>query len=136
MTDKILETKKEMKRILKNKGLTRIERFDLAKEKSELLDEKERKILEKECRRDYESYNRIEDIKELITLGLTGLGLIITLFGIFFDDVAMTFEQFSNIVYNVTIFVIIMLAVLSFTQQYRSRNMFITKYMLDILEEE
>lgn len=70
MDDKILEVKKEMMRIAKIKDLPRMERHELVKKRSERLSESERKLLIEECKRDYESYDRIGDIRELFTFSL------------------------------------------------------------------
>lgn len=136
MYDKILQTKKEMRNVIKENGMTRLEKYNLLKEKSRSLSDREREILIKECYRDYESCDRVEDIKELITVYLTGIGLLITLFGIFLKDKIVESVDFQSLVGIVAIAIVISIAVLSFIQSWRSKNLNITKHMLDILEEK
>lgn len=83
MDDKILEVKKEMMRIAKMKDLSRMERYELAKRRSERLSESERRLLIEECQRDYESYDRIGDIRELFTFFFAGISMILSVFAIF-----------------------------------------------------
>lgn len=80
MDDKILEVKKEMMRIAKMKGLPRMERYELAKKRSERLSQNERKLLIEECQRDFESYDRIGDIRELFTFFFAGISMILSAF--------------------------------------------------------
>ncbi len=136
MEDKILQIKKAMKSVIKSKGLTRLEKYNLVKEKSRVLSESEQDILLKECRRDYESYDRAQDIKELITICLTGIGMLITVFGIFFKEKVLSFYQFSTLIVMVCILVSLSILILSAIQSWRSSNLWITKYMIDILEKK
>lgn len=80
MDDKILEVKKEMMRIAKMKGLPRMERYEMAKKRSERLSQNERKLLIEECQRDFESYDRIGDIRELFTFFFAGISMILSAF--------------------------------------------------------
>lgn len=134
MTDKILETKKAMRCAIRAKGLSRLDKYNLVKDKGSTLTECERKILLKECRRDYESYDRSQDIKELITISISGMGLLITFIGIILKDQIVNADQ-NNILIDIGIFVILYIFILAFSQMWRSRNMYITKYMIDVLEE-
>lgn len=134
MDDKILHVKNEMKRVMKVKGLTKTEKYNLLKEKSKLLSEKEKDILIKECHRDYESYDRVKDTTELVTIFLAGMGLLVTLYGASVKERIMVNSILQTIVVITTeiVGVIIMVMLL---QNYRSRNMNRTKHMIDILEE-
>ena len=134
MEDKILQVKNEMKRIASAKDLTRLEQHDLMKDKSGVLSEGEKRILIKECYRDYESCDRIKDVTELITIFLTGLTLILTLVGSFAKD---TFSEKALLYMLVLIVIYIVLAIIMVTwlQIYRSRNMNREKYVIDVLEE-
>lgn len=136
MADKILQVKKEMKRLIKAKELSRIERYELLEKKTEELDKKEMRILINECKRDYQSYDRSDDIKELITISLTAMGMIITILGIFLEDRVMEFFQFKSIMVYTVIVVVIILLGFSKWQSYRSNCMNTTTFMLDILEEQ
>ena len=136
MEDKILQIKKEMKRLIKAKELSRIERYELLEKKTEDLDEKEMRILINECKRDYQSYDRSDDIKELITISLTGIGMIITILGIFLKDKVMEFFQFASIMGDTIIFLSIILLGFAMWQSHRSNGMHTTTFMLNVLEEQ
>lgn len=135
MYDKILQTKKEMRTVIKSSGMTRIEKYNLVKSKCNMLSDCERKILIKECRRDYESYDRSQDIKELITISIAGIGLLVTLIGIIVKDLEIIAEQNNTLILNIGVFVLLYIFILAFSQIWRSRNMYITKYMIDVLED-
>ena len=129
MTDNILKVKKEMKKIIKSKGITRLE-------KDELLSKKERRILLNECRRDYETWSRFRDVKELITVFLTGMGLLITLFGILNKDSIERYTDFQAMVAMTTIYICISVFVLTFAQVFSSARLDISQQMIDILEHK
>lgn len=135
MYDKILQTKKEMKNVIKSNGLTRFEKYNLVKEKSRTLSESERDILIKECHRDYEIYDRAKDIKELITFFLTGIGMLITVFGIYFEDKILNYIQFYSVLTIVGMGIAMSVIIVSLIQSWRSKNLTITRYMIDVLEE-
>ncbi len=135
MTDKILETKKAMRCAIRAKGLSRLDKYNLVKDKISSLTECERKILLKECRRDYESYDRSQDVKELITISIAGIGLLITLLGIIVKDLEIIAEQNNTLILNIGVFVLLYIFILAFSQIWRNKNMYITKYMIDILED-
>lgn len=136
MTDNILEIKKELKRVAKMRGLTRIQKYNMMIETSKKLSEKEKKLLMKEYKRDYESWDRVKDITELVTTFLTGVGLVVTVFGIFFGNKLTTFEQFKSILVMVGIVSVIAIMVISGIQSWRSNNLNRIQYILDILEEK
>lgn len=114
MDDKILNVKKEMKKIIKSNGITRLDKYNLLKQKSNTLSEIERKLLLNECKRDYESYERIKDIKEIITVFLTGLGLILTIANVYFKD-TYVFTQFEELLILVATYVVFSIIILSLT---------------------
>ena len=136
MGDNILQVKKEMISVINSKGMTRREKYSLLREKRKMLSKKERKILLKECRRDYESWNRFQDIKELITVFLTGLGLFLTAMNIFFKDSINIYTKFQSILAILCIYVCMSVLILSIVQSWRGKNLNISKYMIDILEEK
>lgn len=135
MTDNILEIKKELKSVAKMKGLTRIQKYNMMQETSKRLSEKEKALLIKEYKRDYDSWDRIKDMTELITTFLTSVGLIITVIGIFFGNKLTTFEQFESILGMVMIISIIVVWGLSSIQKYRNNSLDRIQYTLDVLEE-
>lgn len=136
MDDKILKVKKEMKSVIKSKGMTRLEKYNLLRERRNSLSKKERKILLRECRRDYEIWDRFQDIKELITVCLTGLGLIFTVVGILFKDSIGSHIQFYSLLVMTGIYVCFSILVLMIAQLWRDNSMNVTRQMIDILEEK
>ena len=134
MSDKILQVKKEMKRIVKTKGLTRFERYDLLECKTKALNEREMKILIDECKRDYETYNRSKDMTRLITDSLTGIGVLIAAVGICSNRIPELIQD--ELVLFTYIIICVSLVVIPLLHIYGSGNMNATRYMMDILEEQ
>lgn len=135
MEDKIIQMKNEMARIIKVEGLTRLERYDLMKRQTKALNKKEMKILIDEYRRDYETYDRSKDTKELIAVGLTGIGLLITVLSIFQKRIEGSIHA-DSLLLGVYVIIGIVVLSLSLLQANRSRKMDATRYILDILEAQ
>lgn len=136
MDDKILEVKKEMMRIAKIKDLPRMERHELVKKWSERLSESERKLLIEECKRDYESYDRIGDIRELFTFFFAGFSLILSVFAIFANNKDVSEESLASMLLILLIPIVVMIAFFVVIQIWRSSGLNITKYMIDVLKEK
>lgn len=85
-----------MMRIAKMKDLSRMERYELAKRRSERLSESERRLLIEECQRDYESYDRIGDIRELFTFFFAGISMILSVFAIFANNKDVSVESLAS----------------------------------------
>lgn len=134
MDDKILEVKKEMMRIAKMKGLPRMERYKLAKKRCERLSESERRLLIEECQRDYESYDRIGDIRELFTFFFAGISMILSVFAIFANNKDVSVESLGSMLLMLLIFIVVTIAVIAGIQTWRSSGLNITKYMIDVLK--
>lgn len=135
MEDKILNIKKEMKCIIKQKGLIRSEKYKKLKTKSKCLSKKERKILLEECRRDYESYSRFQDIKELITCFFSALSFFIAVIGVFGNKVDVDYTTYSLLLFKISMINIAIIVILTITIRYRSEKMNETKFIIDILEK-
>lgn len=135
MEDKILNIKKEMKCIIKQKGLIRSEKYKKLKTKSKCLSKKERKILLEECRRDYESYSRFQDIKELITCFFSALSFFIAVIGVFGNKVDVDYTTYSVLLFKISMINIAIIVILTITIGYRSEKMNETKFIIDILEK-
>lgn len=135
MDDKILEVKKEMMRIAKMKDLSRMERYELAKRRSERLSESERRLLIEECQRDYESYDRIGDIRELFTFFFAGISMILSVFAIFANNKDVSVESLGSMLLMLLIFIVVTIAVIAGIQTWRSSGLNITKYMIDVLKD-
>lgn len=136
MGDKIGETKMEIKRIFSNKRLSRMEKYNLVRGKSKMLSEEELTILLKEYQRDYDSYDRQKDMKDTISLFLTGIGMLIAFFGIFFSGPEIGAENFILLIRVIGAYVVMSILVLSWIQAYRTDKMYQTQYILDILEKK
>lgn len=135
MDDKILEVKKEMMRIAKMKDLSRMERYELEKRRSERLSESERRLLIEECQRDYESYDRIGDIRELFTFFFAGISMILSVFVIFANNKDVSVESLGSMLLMLLLFVVVTIAVIAGIQIWRSSGLNITKYMIDVLKD-
>ena len=55
----------------------------------------ERKLLIEECQRDYESYDRIGDIRELFTFFFAGISMILSCFAIFTNNKDVSEESLA-----------------------------------------
>lgn len=134
MNDKIIEIKIEIRRIMGDSNLNCIEKYDLIKGKVELLNEKEYKILLKEYKRDYKTYDRIKDIKDVLSMFLTGTGLLITI------GTSIIKEQLEVVITNgiffsvIAVYVVLAIVALALIQSWRTFNMNRIQHVLDILE--
>ena len=135
MDDKILEVKKEMMRIAKMKDLSRMERYELAKRRSERLSESERRLLIEECQRDYESYDRVGDIRELFTFFFAGISMILSVFAIFANNKDVSVESLDSMLLMLLLFIVVTIAVIAGIQTWRSSGLNISKYMIDVLKD-
>lgn len=137
MDDRILQVKKEINRIVKAKGLIRIEQYRLVKEKSRMLSEKELSLLIREYYREYDSWKRFKDIQELVTVSLTGFGLLIAVAGLYFgDNIEFSANQFIEMILLVGIMIIFFVVIVGITQLKKNKNMGRIKYIIDILESK
>lgn len=124
-----------MMRIAKMKDLSRMERYELAKRRSERLSESERRLLIEECQRDYESYDRIGDIRELFTFFFAGISMILSVFAIFANDKEVSVEMLDPMLLMLLIFIVVTIAVIAGIQIWRSSGLNISKYMIDVLKD-
>lgn len=79
MCDKILIIKKEMGSICAMKNITRLERYNLIKEKYLRLTKTEQVILHSECKRDRASIELLDDTIKFIETAFTAVGIIIAI---------------------------------------------------------
>lgn len=122
-------------RIAKMKDLSRMERYELAKRRSERLSESERRLLIEECQRDYESYDRIGDIRELFTFFFAGISMILSVFAIFANNKDVSVESLASMLLMLLLFVVVTIAVIAGIQIWRGSGLNITKYMIDVLKD-
>ena len=139
MDDKLLRTKKEMKLIIKEKKLTRLERYNLLRSKVCFLSEVERNILLKECKMDLDFCDNFQDVERLINVIISGIGLILALLGIIFKDEIVgriPVQQINLLIGEVCIFVIFIIFVFAWVQSVRSKKRYVLKHLIDALEEK
>lgn len=136
MTDKVVKIKKEMKGIIKSRGISRVEKYNLLKKKAENLSKKERKILINECKRDYESFHRLRDLKDTIMIFVSALGMILSVGGILFEEKLLDYTQFSSIFLTITLYIGGAVLAITFIHVFSSDHIDISKQMIDILEEK
>lgn len=135
MNDNILQVKKDMKRAIKSKGITRMEKYNLLIERRAALSDRERKILLNECRRDYESLARFRGISELISIFISGLGMFITLFGISYKYITDGNAKFQEMVIITVIYLIISIFAVTISHVISIGYMDISKQIIDVLED-
>ncbi len=133
MNDKIIETKREIRRIINDTKLKRVEKYNLVKNKASQLNELEYKILFKEYIRDYKTFDRLKEIKDIISMFLTGIGLIFTICGSFFIE-TLSFEMVGGLLGMVTIYIFCAIILLWLIQVRRTSSMNKIQFILDILE--
>lgn len=136
MTDKVVKIKKEMKGIIKSRGISRVEKYNLLKKKAENLSKKERKILINECKRDYESFHRLRDLKDTIMIFVSALGMILSVGGILFEEKLLDYTQFSSIFLTITLYIGGAVLAITFIHVFSRDHIDISKQMIDILEEK
>lgn len=136
MYDKIGTTELEIRNIINDRGLTQSEKFELAKEKSGTLSGTERKILLKKCLRDRNAHERSRDLYDLLFLFVTWISTYFVIFGIYANDKEVTISVFKGLLGAALLYNIITVMGLVFIQTWRNKNLNITQYMIDVLEDE
>ena len=108
----------------------------LLKKKAENLSKKERKILINECKRDYESFHRLRDLKDTIMIFVSALGMILSVGGILFEEKLLDYTQFSSIFLTITLYIGGAVLAITFIHVFSRDHIDISKQMIDILEEK
>ena len=96
MYDKISEVKNNMKRIIRARGMTRSEKYTQIKQLNQSLSSTEQNILIKELHRDCDYYNTLSDIKEIITIGLMGFPLLLSIYSLWVDRNGIKFSDYTS----------------------------------------
>ena len=135
MDDKIQKIKKKIKRLVGDPTLNCSEKYDLVKKQSKELSDVEFKILLKEYKREYKSYDRLKDIKDILAMFLTGIGLLFTMGGSAFIAAERVFVEMETLIVMTTIYILSIVLMLCGVQMWRTTNMNRIQYTLDILEE-
>ena len=136
MYDKISEVKNNMKRIIRARGMTRSEKYTQIKQLNQSLSSTEQNILIKELHRDCDYYNTLSDIKEIITIGLMGLPLLLSIYSLWVDRNGIKFSDYTSTLKYILVFNIFCLFIFVITSTLKNHWVNNAKYLLDILEDE
>lgn len=136
MYDKISEVKNNMKRIIRARGMTRSEKYTQIKQLNQSLSSTEQNILIKELHRDCDYYNTLSDIKEIITIGLMGFPLLLSIYSLWVDRNGIKFSDYTSTLKYILVFNIFCLYIFVITSTLKNHWVNNAKYLLDILGDE
>ncbi|MGO5020647.1 hypothetical protein ACTQ32_14470 [Roseburia faecis] len=136
MYDKISEIKNNMKRIIRARGMTRSEKYTQIKQLNQSLSSTEQNILIKELHRDCDYYNTLSDIKEIITIGLMGFPLLLSIYSLWVDRNGIKFSDYTSTLKYILVFNIFCLFIFVITSTLKNHWVNNAKYLLDILGDE
>ena len=136
MYDKISEVKNNMKRIIRARGMTRSEKYTQIKQLNQSLSSTEQNILIKELHRDCDYYNTLSDIKEIITIGLMGFPLLLSIYSLWVDRNGIKFSDYTSTLKYILVFNIFCLFIFVITSTLKDHLVNNAKYLLDILGDE
>ena len=136
MYDKISEVKNNMKRIIRARGMTRSEKYTQIKQLNQSLSSTEQNILIKELHRDCDYYNTLSDIKEIITIGLMGFPLLLSIYCLWVDRNGIKFSDYTSTLKYILVFNIFCLFIFVITSTLKNHWVNNAKYLLDILGDE
>ena len=136
MYDKISEVKNNMKRIIRARGMTRSEKYTQIKQLNQSLSSTEQNILIKERHRDCDYYNTLSDIKEIITIGLMGFPLLLSIYSLWVDRNGIKFSDYTSTLKYILVFNIFCLFIFVITSTLKNHWVNNAKYLLDILGDE
>ena len=136
MYDKSSEVKNNMKRIIRARGMTRSEKYTQIKQLNQSLSSTEQNILIKELHRDCDYYNTLSDIKEIITIGLMGFPLLLSIYSLWVDRNGIKFSDYTSTLKYILVFNIFCLFIFVITSTLKNHWVNNAKYLLDILGDE
>ena len=136
MYDKISEVKNNMKRIIRARGMTRSEKYTQIKQLNQSLSSTEQNILIKELHRDCDYYNTLSDMKEIITIGLMGFPLLLSIYSLWVDRNGIKFSDYTSTLKYILVFNIFCLFIFVITSTLKNHWVNNAKYLLDILGDE
>ena len=136
MYDKISEVKNNMKRIIRARGMTRSEKYTQIKQLNQSLSSTEQNTLIKELHRDCDYYNTLSDIKEIITIGLMGFPLLLSIYSLWVDRNGIKFSDYTSTLKYILVFNIFCLFIFVITSTLKNHWVNNAKYLLDILGDE
>lgn len=120
MYDKISEVKNNMKRIIRARGMTRSEKYTQIKQLNQSLSSTEQNILIKELHRDCDYYNTLSDIKEIITIGLMGFPLLLSIYSLWVDRNGIKFSDYTSTLKYILVFNIFCLFIFVITSTLKN----------------
>ena len=118
MDDKILETKRKLRRIASDRKRNRISKYNDMKTIIVKMGSTSRIILHKEFRRDYELDDLLSHMGVLITISLTFLNLVITLLAAFFSGKEIAFHAWTKMTFILMVYVIFLMVLYSLYNIY------------------
>ena len=136
MYDKISEVKNNMKRIIRARRMTLSEKYTQIKQLNQSLSSTEQNILIKELHRDCDYYNTLSDIKEIITIGLMGFPLLLSIYSLWVDRNGIKFSDYTSTLKYILVFNIFCLFIFVITSTLKNHWVNNAKYLLDILGDE
>ena len=123
-----------------------IDKFDLSqtietkytqiKQLNQSLSSTEQNLLIKELHRDCDYYNTLSDIKEIITIGLMGFPLLLSIYSLWVDRNGIKFSDYTSTLKYILVFNIFCLFIFVITSTLKNHWVNNAKYLLDILEDE
>lgn len=135
--DKILETKKSIKKLVKSKSLTRMQRHNLVIEELNGLDSTEQRILRNEYSQDIKSCARGTSIREYFEFAISSFALIFSLASLYFNSSTETLSKavFSELLTGISLLIIFLLLLVTFSDKVFSNDSHVAEYALDIFAE-
>lgn len=123
-----------------------IDKFDLSqtietkytqiKQLNQSLSSTEQNLLIKELHRDCDYYNTLSDIKEIITIGLMGFPLLLSIYSLWVDRNGIKFSDYTSTLKYILVFNIFCLFIFVITSTLKNHWVNNAKYLLDILGDE
>lgn len=135
MYNNIAWSKKEMIAIIKDKDLTSAEKYDLVWKKYMQLNDKDKSILYRECKREEESYNMSEDTYYILNAALSGIAILVAVIAAIADATQMLPMPAGSLwgLFGSIVMVYILLAAVV---GYWKKGRMTIRYLIDILEAE
>lgn len=136
MNDNILRIKKTLKETEKTYKYTRKEKYNIMKNLIGELDLEEQKLLKFELERDIETLKRGLLVKDLIVAGFSGVSLLLSAISLVVKSIEKYNGNLLNIVWIVCIIDALYFVILGLWIPYTSRNLCLTQYVLQILDDD
>lgn len=139
MEDKIVVVKKRIIRIASdNDYYTRITKYKKIKNIISELNNEEKNILYNELKRDYETYRKLGGIKNIVSVFMSSISMIIATVSIYFKDADKETVFNSSLILLVWVLLCSCLAIffVGVFDIYCGKKRSITKYIIDVFKDE